>query len=48
MQSSVELEQKKVFLGPHLNDPRCSNVPEIRLVYRQEVLQGEVDLLRID
>ncbi len=48
LQSGVELEQKKVFLGPHLNDPRCSNVPEIRLVYRQEVLQGELDLLRIE
>jgi len=48
MQSRVELEKKKVFLGPHLNDLRCSNVPEIRLVYRQEALQGELDLLRTD
>jgi len=45
LQSGLERALKQAYLGAEFDDPRSSNVPEIRLVYRQEALQGELALL---
>jgi AMP deaminase len=45
LQSGVELALKKAFLGENMDDSRLTNVPEIRLKYRQEALDAELSLL---
>ena len=42
LQSGWELKYKKRFLGQDLQDIRETNVPEIRLQYRKEVLEGDI------
>jgi AMP deaminase len=45
LQSGWEQRYKYHFLGKHLQDIRETNVPVIRLVYRQETLQSERDYI---
>ena len=43
MQSGWEMNFKKHFLGENLQDITMTNVPLIRLRYRQETLEGSID-----
>lgn len=43
LQSGWEMRFKKHFLGEHLNDPTMTNVPIIRLKYREETLAACMD-----
>ena len=43
LQSGWEMNFKKHFLGDNLQDITMTNVPLIRLRYRQETLQGAID-----
>lgn len=47
LQSGWEDRFKKHFLGEDYSDIRETNVPEIRLAYRQEALSNEMTALRI-
>ena len=46
LQSGLELPYKEHFLGKSLAEPHRTNVPRIRLLYRQEVLQAELQALK--
>ena len=45
LQSGWEDRYKLHFLGKDYKDIRETNVPDIRLLYRQETLQEELDTL---
>lgn len=42
LQAGCEVQFKRCFLGDNYEDPRCSNVPDIRLSYRKEALAEEL------
>jgi AMP deaminase len=46
LQSGWEMKYKTHFLGENLNDIRETNVPVIRLIYRQETLAHEIGVIR--
>jgi AMP deaminase len=45
LQSGWEMKYKKHFLGDDLRDIRETNVPHIRLIYRDEILAHELDAI---
>jgi len=45
LQSGWEMKYKKHFLGDDLRDIRETNVPHIRLIYRDEILAHELDVI---
>ena len=46
LQSGLELRYKRHFLGHDLSDIRETNVPEIRLQYRAETLEHEINEIK--